>query len=218
RPGREHPAPAAGRRAAAAGAGGAGRAAAGVVRAGAAVVPGPAGAGEPALQHPGGAAAAGPAGRGSAAAGAGRGGAAARGAGVEGRAREGAALYGAFVSGRRPSRPELPVQYADYAAWQRRWLSGPVLEAELGYWREKLAGLPALELPADRPRPAAPSYRGAVEPVGLDEELTARLRELGRREGATLFMTLLAAFDVLLARHAGQREVVVGSHVADRPR
>ncbi len=124
---------------------------------------------------------------------------------------------GALYSG--AALPDLPVQYADYARWQRAWLAGPVLDVELGYWRDKLKGASfALELPADRPRPAVPSRRGAWKNFAIPAEIAARLRELARREGATLFMVLLAAFDVMIARLSGQRDFVVGSPVAGRSR
>jgi acyl carrier protein len=115
--------------------------------------------------------------------------------------------------------PELPVQYADYADWQRRWLSGEVLAAELAFWRERLAGAPALlDLPTDRPRPAVQSLRGGLLPVTLPAGLAGKVRELGRRSGATLFMTLLAAFQGLLARFSGEERIPVGTPVAGRTR
>ncbi|HSK75700.1 MAG TPA: non-ribosomal peptide synthase/polyketide synthase [Thermoanaerobaculia bacterium] len=133
--------------------------------------------------------------------------------------REVGVLYEAF-SARRPSPlPELPVQYADYASWQRRWLEGEVLDAHLAYWRQHLGGTPpVLELPADRPRPERPSGRGrqlvAILPAGLSRAVVA----LGRQEGTTPFMTLLAAFSVLLGRLSSSGEVVVGMPVAGRSR
>jgi amino acid adenylation domain-containing protein len=128
-------------------------------------------------------------------------------------------LYAAFVRGEPNPLPELPVQYADFAAWQREWLGGEALERHLGYWRGKLAGVPALlELPTDRPRPAARSARGGRLSRRLPEGLTVRLRELSRCEGATLFMVLLAAFKTLLARYAGCEDVVVGTPVAGHSR
>ncbi|HEX7314138.1 MAG TPA: amino acid adenylation domain-containing protein [Pyrinomonadaceae bacterium] len=133
--------------------------------------------------------------------------------------RELSTLYAAFRQGTEPELTELPVQYADYAMWQREYLSGEVLEEQLRYWREQLGGgLPALELPADRPRPAVRSYRGAEMPIGVDARLTEGLRALGRENGATLFMVLLAAFDVLLYRYTGRTDVVVGTPVAGRNR
>ncbi len=115
--------------------------------------------------------------------------------------------------------PPLTIQYADFAHWQRQWLTGEVLAAETGYWRETLAGLPPLlELPTDRPRPAVQSYRGAQQPFHLSGELTAQLNALSRKSGATFFMTLLAAFDVLLSRYSGQTDIAVGTPVANRNR
>ncbi|MCP4659425.1 MAG: non-ribosomal peptide synthetase, partial [bacterium] len=121
-------------------------------------------------------------------------------------------------SQRRPSPLDaLPVQYADYAHWQRQWLRGEVLERQLAYWREQLAAAPAvLELPADRPRPLHQSFRGHLLPMTLDEELTADLTALSRRQHATLFMSLLAAFATLLGRYSGQSDLVVGSPIASR--
>ncbi|MCP3140550.1 non-ribosomal peptide synthetase [Pyxidicoccus xibeiensis] len=129
------------------------------------------------------------------------------------------ALYAAFREGRPSPLPELAVQYGDYAAWQRQWMQGEVLEAQLGYWRQQLEGAPTvLELPADRPRPAVRTYRGASHPVFLSPELTGQLEALARREGATLFMVLMAAFQSLLHRYSGQTDLVVGTDVANRNR
>jgi amino acid adenylation domain-containing protein len=128
-------------------------------------------------------------------------------------------LYGSFAAGEPPSLPPLAVQYADFAVWQRGWLQGEALEAQLRFWRGRLAGAPQiLELPADRPRPAMPSGRGTVRPALLPAELTARLAALARREGATLFMTLLAGWVSLLRRLAGQPDLLVGTPVANRNR
>ncbi|HEX4959260.1 MAG TPA: amino acid adenylation domain-containing protein [Thermoanaerobaculia bacterium] len=133
--------------------------------------------------------------------------------------REIAALYPAFAAGRPSPLPELPVQYADYAVWQRSWLHGEVLEGEIDWWRRQLAGLPPLlELPTDRPRPAEQSHRGASRPVRLPAGLTRQVESLARREGATLFMVLLSAFQALLARSSGQDDLAVGSPVAGRNR
>ncbi|HEY0514542.1 MAG TPA: amino acid adenylation domain-containing protein [Thermoanaerobaculia bacterium] len=128
-----------------------------------------------------------------------------------------AALYGAALAGAPSPLPELPVQYADFAVWQRRWLSGEVLERQLAYWRERLADAPALALPTDRPRPAR-SFAGAIERFSLGAERTAALAALARRHGATLFMALLAAFEALLGRTTAQDDVVVGSPIANRNR
>ena len=128
-------------------------------------------------------------------------------------------LYEAFTAGRPSPLPELPIQYADYAVWQRAWLSGEVLEGQLAYWREQLRGAPAaLDLPTDRPRPAAESHRGGSLSFCLPKRLSTGLVALGRREGVTLFMTLLAAFQVLLQRYSGQDDIVVGSPIAGRTR
>ena len=124
--------------------------------------------------------------------------------------------YNAFVSGHAPDLPRLPIQYADYAVWQREWLRGEMLEGQLAYWKEKLADLSALELPTDRPRPPVPSYQGAHLTFDLPAPLTQALKELSRREGATLFMTLLAAFQVLLHRYSGQEDIAVGTPIAGR--
>ncbi|HLL47390.1 MAG TPA: condensation domain-containing protein, partial [Longimicrobiaceae bacterium] len=133
--------------------------------------------------------------------------------------RELGALYGAFAEGRPSPLPPPPLQAADHAAWQREHLRGERLERLLAWWTRRMDGAPAaLELPADRPRPPVQSFRGARHELVLDAALAARLRELGRRQGATLFMTLLAAFDVLLARYTGEEDVVVGTPVAGRTR
>jgi amino acid adenylation domain-containing protein len=130
-----------------------------------------------------------------------------------------ATLYAAFVEGRQSPLPELPIQYADFAVWQREWLTGEVMESQLAYWREQLGeDLPVLELPADRPRPAIQTHRGATQMIVLPATLSEKLKTLSRREGATLFMTLLAAFQTLLFRHSGQEEIVVGTDIANRRR
>ncbi|MCP4663537.1 MAG: non-ribosomal peptide synthetase, partial [bacterium] len=128
-----------------------------------------------------------------------------------------AELYPAFAQRRSWSLPELPVQYADFAVWQRRWLQGEVLEVQLGYWKERLAGAPALlELPTDRPRPALAGYRGASWPVEVRPGLARQLHRLSRQHDATLFMTLMAAFQALLYRHTMQEDVCVGTPIAGR--
>jgi Condensation domain len=134
--------------------------------------------------------------------------------------RELAALYRARLAGREDDPlPPLAVQYADFALWQREWLSGEVLESQLAYWAGQLAGLPpALELPADRPRPAVPTYRGATHTFTVPAPVTAALRDLAQREGATLYMTLLAAFYVLVGRYTGESDVAVGTPIANRTR
>ncbi|MGH8712368.1 MAG: condensation domain-containing protein, partial [Casimicrobiaceae bacterium] len=111
-------------------------------------------------------------------------------------ARELAALYGAFRRGEPSPLPPLPVQYADFAVWQREQLKGPALQRQLDFWRTALADVSTLELPSDRPRPAVADARGGSVRFAIDEALTSQLKALGLREGATLFMTLLAAFQV----------------------
>jgi amino acid adenylation domain-containing protein len=128
-------------------------------------------------------------------------------------------LYRAFATHSPSTLRELPIQYVDYAVWQREWLTGEVLERQLGYWKQQLQGAPpVLELPADRPRPPVQSFRGSYIPVVLSRNLTEKLVELSRGEGATLFMTLLAAFQILLYRYTGQEDIVVGSPIANRNR
>ena len=128
-------------------------------------------------------------------------------------------LYDAFSKGKPSPLPELPIQYADFAEWQREWLSGAVLEEQLSYWKEKLGDIPpVLELPTDRPRPAVQTSRGSEESIVLPRDLTDRLKALGKEEGATLFMTLLAAFKVLLYRYTGQEDISVGTPIANRNR
>ncbi|HET9478966.1 MAG TPA: condensation domain-containing protein, partial [Pyrinomonadaceae bacterium] len=127
------------------------------------------------------------------------------------------ALYAAYSRGEQSPLAELEVSYADYAVWQRGWLKGERLERELAYWREELRGeLPVLKLPLAQLRAPEARHRGGLETVRVSRELTQRLRELGRGAGATLFMTLLAAWKVLLSRLTGQRDVLVGTPVAGR--
>ncbi|WP_408890509.1 non-ribosomal peptide synthase/polyketide synthase [Myxococcus faecalis] len=131
--------------------------------------------------------------------------------------REVAALYGAYAEGKPSPLGELPVQYGDYAEWQRGWLQGEVLEQQVEYWRKQLEGAPrALELVTDRPRPAAQSFRGGFVQTQWPKELWRKVEEVSRREGVTPFMVLLSAYQVVLSRHAGQREVVVGFPIAGR--
>ena len=133
--------------------------------------------------------------------------------------RELATLYEAFADGKASPLPELAVQYADFAVWQREWLQGPILEPQLNYWRKQLEGAPALlELPTDRPRPVTQKYRGALMPWELPKPLSVALGELSRREGATLFMTLLAAFQTVLHRYTSSDDILVGSPIAGRNR
>ena len=133
--------------------------------------------------------------------------------------RELSTLYQAFQQGQGNPLPPLAIQYPDYAAWQRAWLSGERLERQIGYWREALAGAPVLlELPTDRPRQAQQDFNGARVPLVLDGELTRSLKQLSQRHGATLFMTVLAAWSAVLSRLSGQEEVVIGTPVANRGR
>ncbi|HEX8319613.1 MAG TPA: condensation domain-containing protein, partial [Longimicrobium sp.] len=133
--------------------------------------------------------------------------------------RELGALYGAFRRGEPDPLPALPVQYADYAAWQRKWADGDVLKGQADYWRATLGGAPALlELPTDRPRPAQVDHAGASLGVVMDEALTAGLKALGQRHGTTLFMTVLAGWAAVLGRLSGQNDVVVGTPTANRGR
>ncbi|HEU0079025.1 MAG TPA: condensation domain-containing protein, partial [Longimicrobiaceae bacterium] len=123
-------------------------------------------------------------------------------------------LYSAFHEGKPSPLAELQVQYADYAHWQRELFRGEVLEAQTAYWRRQLEGVPPLELPTDHPRPEVQTSRGGSERVGLSQELSDKLKETSQREGVTLFMTLLAAYTVLLHHRSGAEDVVVGSPVA----
>ncbi len=128
-------------------------------------------------------------------------------------------LYEAYSSGRTSTLPELEIQYVDFAKWQREWLQGDVLAAHLDWWRLQLQSAPAmLELPADRPRPSNPTFRGATEMFELPGRLCRDLKIFSQSEGGTLFMTLLAAFQALLARYTGQFDIVVGSPIANRSR
>ena len=126
-------------------------------------------------------------------------------------------LYEAFSQGRPSPLPELPIQYADFACWQRDWLQGEVLQRQISYWKEELAGAPSiLELPTDKPRPAVQSFRGATEIFELPKELLERLKALGRQEQATLFMILEAGFMALLHRYTGQDDILVGTPISGR--
>jgi acyl carrier protein len=128
-------------------------------------------------------------------------------------------LYAAFREGRAPELPELTVQYADYAAWQRLWLEGPVLDEQLGYWKSRLAGAPSTcALPPDRPRSRTPSFRGERLPLVVSKDLTQKLEAFARKEGLTLFMVLLAGVDVWLTRHGAGEDLVIGTPIANRAR
>ncbi|MDA9762113.1 amino acid adenylation domain-containing protein, partial [Desulfobacterales bacterium] len=128
-------------------------------------------------------------------------------------------LYTAFSAGQPSPLSELPIQYADYAVWQREWLQGGVLEDQLGYWKQQLGSeIPVLQLPTDRPRPAVQTSRGATESFLLAKELKNKLNKLSQREGVTLFMTLLAAYHTLLYRYTEQADFAIGSPIANRNR
>jgi amino acid adenylation domain-containing protein len=133
-------------------------------------------------------------------------------------AHEVSSLYDAYARGEPSPLPELPIQYADFAVWQRQRLSGALLARHLDFWREELADLPLLALPTDRPRPPEADYVGAQVTFAIDAETTQALKALARREGATLFMTALAAFQVLLYRYTGQEDIAVGVATAGRSR
>ena len=131
--------------------------------------------------------------------------------------RELSVLYRAFTNGEPSPLMDLPVQYTDFAVWQREWLQGEMLEKQLSYWKNQIEGIPGvLHLPTDRPRPAVQSYRGKRQSIELSKELTEGLKALSRKEGVTLFMTLLAVFQTLLYRYSGQKDIVVGSPIANR--
>ena len=133
--------------------------------------------------------------------------------------REVATLYVAFCAGGSSPLPALPIQYADFAHWQRQWLQGEVLETQIAYWKKQLANAPALiDLPTDHPRPAVQTFRGAHQSLVLPKHLQEGFKTLSRQEGVTLFMTLLAAFKVLLYRYTGQDDLIVGTPIANRNR
>ncbi len=133
--------------------------------------------------------------------------------------RELAILYQAFSTGSPSPLPDLLKQYADFAVWQRGWLQGKFLQSQISYWKKQLEGIPGvLSLPTDRPRQAARSARSARQALNLSKELAQGLKDLSRQQGATLFMTLLAAFQTLLYRYTGQEDIVVGSPIANRNR
>ncbi|MBD1808186.1 amino acid adenylation domain-containing protein [Microcoleus sp. FACHB-SPT15] len=132
--------------------------------------------------------------------------------------RELGTLYTAFANNQPSPLPELSIQYADFAEWQREWLQGEVLETQLAYWKQQLDNLPLLNLPTDQPRPATPTYRGATQFLELPKNLGQELEALSQRQGVTLFITLLAAFQTLLYRYTQQEDIVVGSAIANRNR
>ena len=130
------------------------------------------------------------------------------------------ALYNAYSQDQPSPLTPLPIQYADFALWQRQWLQGDVLQRQLSYWQKQLkASAPALlSLPTDRPRPAVQTFAGAYQQFALSQELTQKLTQLSQQQGVTLFMTLLAAFDTLLYRYTGVADILVGSPIANRDR
>ncbi|MGI2909671.1 condensation domain-containing protein, partial [Tolypothrix sp. VBCCA 56010] len=133
--------------------------------------------------------------------------------------RELAAVYQATCNSTAIALPELPIQYADFAVWQQQWLQGEVLTKQLAYWKQQLSGATALlELPTDRPRPAIQTYKGATLEFAICVEHSEALFALSQRQGVTLFMTLLAAFQTLLSRYTGQTDICVGTPIANRNR
>lgn len=127
-------------------------------------------------------------------------------------------LYSAFVEGKPSPLPELPIQYADFAVWQRQWLQGDVFDTQMHYWTKQLGKLVLLDLPTDRPRSRRQTFRGSHLDIALAPQLSQDLKALSEQEGVTLFMTLLAAFQILLACYSGQDDIVVGTDVANRNR
>jgi amino acid adenylation domain-containing protein len=132
--------------------------------------------------------------------------------------RELTALYTSFVLGQSSPLPELPLQYGDFAVWQRNWLKGEVLDRHLAYWKKQLADVPNLQLPTDRPRPPIQTYRGATHHFTMSMALATALKRLSQAENATLFMTLLTGFFALLHRYTQQEDIVVGTYIANRNR
>lgn len=130
-----------------------------------------------------------------------------------------ATFYESFITGKPPSLPSLQIQYADFAVWQRQWLQGENLNKQLLYWKERLRDAPtALDLPVDRPRPSVRTYHGRKQGTIFPAYLCEAIRSLGQQEGSTLFMTLLAAFNVLLYRYTGQKDILIGTPIAGRTR
>ncbi|MGA2411929.1 MAG: amino acid adenylation domain-containing protein, partial [Candidatus Binataceae bacterium] len=133
--------------------------------------------------------------------------------------REMAVLYDAFCSGRPASLPDLPIQYADFADWQRHWLESGALETQLSYWKQRLSGAsPLLDLPTDHSRPAVQAFRGAHQSLRLPKNMSDRLKTLSRQQSTTLFMTLIAAFNILLHYYTGEDDILVGTPIANRNR
>ena len=129
-----------------------------------------------------------------------------------------AVLYEAFVTGKPSHLPELSIQYADFSVWQRQWLQQQAQMEQLQYWRKQLADITVLQLPTDYPRAAVQSFAGAIKILELPQNLKQALVQLSQQHDVTLFMTMLAAFKVLLHRYTGQTDIVVGSPIANRNR
>ena len=132
--------------------------------------------------------------------------------------RELSELYQAYGLGKASPLPELAVQYADYSIWQRQWLQGEELDRQLSYWRKQLDGISPLQLPTDRVRPPVQSYQGSSQALDISVRLSEAIKSLSQRENVTLFMTLLAAFQLLLSRYCGQDNIAVGTPIAGRTR
>ncbi|AOW98529.1 hypothetical protein BJP34_02890 [Moorena producens PAL-8-15-08-1] len=128
------------------------------------------------------------------------------------------AIYTATLFDKPSPLPELPIQYADFAVWQRNYLQGQTLESQLSYWKQKLLDLPQLQLPTDHPRPPVETFNGAGIPINIPAALTSKVKQLTQKQGTTLFMTLLAAFKILMSRYSGQEGIAVGTPIANRNR
>ncbi|NEQ85367.1 MAG: non-ribosomal peptide synthetase, partial [Moorea sp. SIO2I5] len=128
------------------------------------------------------------------------------------------AIYTATLQEEPSPLPSLPIQYADFAVWQKNYLQGETLETQLSYWKQKLLDLPQLQLPTDYPRPAVETFNGVGIPINIPAELTSKVKQLSQKQGTTLFMTLLAGFKVLLSRYNGQERIAVGTPIANRNR
>ncbi|TAE52225.1 MAG: non-ribosomal peptide synthetase, partial [Nostocales cyanobacterium] len=128
-------------------------------------------------------------------------------------------IYNNYIQGKETELKSLPIQYADFAIWQRNWLQGEVLEQQLNYWTKQLENAPKLlELPTDRPRPAEQTYKGKYQQFSITEQLTNKLKKLSQEQGVTLFMTLFTAYNTLLYRYTGQTDILVGTPIANRNR
>ncbi|WP_353769880.1 condensation domain-containing protein [Okeania sp. SIO1F9] len=128
------------------------------------------------------------------------------------------AIYTATLEDQPSPLPQLPIQYADFAVWQRNYLQGETLETQLNYWKQKLQDLPQLQLPTDHPRPPVQTFNGGGIPINISAAVTSKVKQLSQKQGTTLFMTLLAVFKVLLFRYSGQESIVVGTAIANRNR